>query len=154
MIGTLLDPNMCLSGPKRLFGGPKTDQILIFWPKRCAQVPYVTTEGQIGVNLSVPAAQQWSVPFLIPFCAFKGPFGSWKAHIGIQKGTNHCWATGTDRLTPIWPSVVTKGTCAHLFQPKNQYFISFWSSRGPFGSTKSTYWDRKGSQLLLGNYNW
>ena len=34
MIGTLLDPNMCLSGPKRPFGGPKTDQILIFGPKR------------------------------------------------------------------------------------------------------------------------
>ena len=34
MIGILLDPNMCLSGPKRPFGGPKTDQILIFGPKK------------------------------------------------------------------------------------------------------------------------
>ena len=34
MIGTLLDPNMCLSGPIRPFGGPKTDQILIFGPKK------------------------------------------------------------------------------------------------------------------------
>ena len=35
--------------------------------------------------------------YLISFWASKGPFGSWKALIGIQKGTNHCWATGTDR---------------------------------------------------------
>ena len=34
MIGTLLDRNMCLSGPKRPFEGPKTDQILIFGPKK------------------------------------------------------------------------------------------------------------------------
>ena len=30
----LLDPNMCFLGPKRLFGGPQTDQILIFEPKK------------------------------------------------------------------------------------------------------------------------
>ena len=34
MIGTLLDPNMCLSGPKRPFGGPKIDKIQILGPKK------------------------------------------------------------------------------------------------------------------------
>ena len=53
MNGTLLDRNMCLLGPKRPFGGPETDIILIFGPKKVHTVPFITTEDQIGVLLSV-----------------------------------------------------------------------------------------------------
>ena len=83
-------------------------------------------------------------------CAFyqilaqKGPFGSQKAHIGFQKGAIHCWVISRDRLTPIWPSVVKKGTRAHLFRPKSQYFIRFWPSKEPFGSQKAHIGSQKG----------
>ena len=82
-----------------------------------------------------------------PFCAFfgpktvflpsKGPFGSKKAHIGIQKVPIHCWVIRIDKSTPILPSVVTKRTRAHLFWPKNSYLISCWASKGPFESWKA-----------------
>ena len=39
MSGTLLDHNMCLLGPKKTFGGPKTDQILIVGPKKVRTAP-------------------------------------------------------------------------------------------------------------------
>ena len=52
MNGTLLHRKMWLLGPKRPFRSPKTDQILIFGSKKVRTVPYVTTVGQISVNLS------------------------------------------------------------------------------------------------------
>ena len=63
----------------------------------------------------------------------KGPFGFQKAHIGIQEGPIHCWVISTNILTPIWLSVITKGTRAHLFRPKNHFLIKFWPFKGPGG---------------------
>ena len=71
------------------------------------------------------------------FWASEGPLGSQKTHIGIQKGPTHCWIVSTDHLTPIWPSVVTKGTSAQLFGPKNLFLISFWAFKGPFWLQKA-----------------
>ena len=45
--------------------------------------------------------------YLIIFLDLKGPFGYQKAYIGIQKGPIHCLVISSDRLTPIWLSVVT-----------------------------------------------
>ena len=45
MNGSLLDPNMCLLGPKRPFGGPKTNQILIFGPKKVRMGPFSNYKG-------------------------------------------------------------------------------------------------------------
>ena len=65
-----------------------------------------------------------------------GPCGFYKAHNGIQKGPIHCLVISIDRLTPIWLYVITKGTPAQFFWPKNQYFsslgplISCWPSKG------------------------
>ena len=82
--GTLLYRNMCLLGPIRPFGGPKTDQTQIFGPKRCTWVPYVTIKGQIGVNRSVLFTQQWMAPFWIPICAFYDPKGPLEAQKRIK----------------------------------------------------------------------
>ena len=54
------------------------------------------------------------------FGTFNGPFGSQQTHIGIQKG-------------PIWLSVITKGTRAQLFGPKNQYLINVGPFKAPCG---------------------
>ena len=74
-------------GPKKPFGCPKTIQTLIFGPKRCAQVPYVTNEGQIGFILSVQVIHKKMAPFWIPICAFKDPKGPLEA----QKLIKYCF---------------------------------------------------------------
>ena len=58
MNGTLLDPYMCLLGPKRPLGGPKTNKYWFLDQKSSAQVPFVTAEDQIGVNISVLTTQK------------------------------------------------------------------------------------------------
>ena len=45
MIGTLLDPNIYLLGPKRPFGGPKMDQTLISGPKKVHMGPLCNFRG-------------------------------------------------------------------------------------------------------------
>ena len=45
MSGTHLDPHTCLLGPKRPFLGPKTDQILNFWPTKVNMGPLCNYRG-------------------------------------------------------------------------------------------------------------
>ena len=116
----------CFWPEKQIFGPPTP-----IWP--C-----VVTQGT-HLHLFGPKNQ-----YLISFQASKGFFGSQKAHIGIQKGPTYCWVISTYRLTPIWSSVVTRGTHLHLFWPKNQYLINFWTSKGPFWTQKAHIGIHKG----------
>ena len=87
-----LDPNVYLLGPKRPFEGTKTDQILIFEPKkRCTRVPFVTTEDQIGGKLSALITQQRMEPFWNP----KGPLEAQKLI------NNYFWAKKGARGSPL-----------------------------------------------------
>ena len=43
--GAILNTNMCLLGPKKLFWGPKTEKIWFLGRKRCAPVPFLNTKG-------------------------------------------------------------------------------------------------------------
>ena len=108
----------------------------LFWPKN----QYFSSFGPF----------KWPCWYFISFGPTKGHFGSQKAHIGIQKGPIPCWLFRTDILTPSLPFVVTKGTRAHLFWPNNQYLISFWASKGPFGSKRHIS-GSKGSHSWLGD---
>ena len=133
MNGTLLEPNMCLLGPKRPFWGPKTVKILIFGPKKVRCVPFLTTEGQIGINLSELITQQWMGPFWIPIYDIWDP----KGHLEAQKLIKHWFLARKGAHESLMHLQRAKLVLIYQYQLPNNELHPFGSQYVPFRTQKA-----------------
>ena len=130
--------------------GPLEAQKLIkYWflgRKRCARLPFVTTEGQIGVNLSELITKQWMGPFWIGICAFWDPKGPLEAQKLIKY-----WFLGPKSCAQV-PFVTTEG---QIGVNRSVLIIQQWV--GPFWIPIYAFWDQKGpleAQKLIKHKFW
>ena len=126
-------------GTQKTLWRPKTDQTLIFGLKRCAWVPYVTTRGYIGVNLSVLVTQQWMAPFWIPICAFQDTKGPLEAKKLIKY-----WYLGQKRWARL-PFVYTEGQIGVNLSEliSKQWMEPFWIGKCAFLNSKGLLENQK-----------
>ena len=104
MNGTLLDSNMCILGPKRPFGGPKTDkyqqgplkgpQLEKYWFlgwKNCAEVPFVITYISTMYPTMKRTLLDPMVCLLEPTGPFEGPKSCFFWPTSVQKRPFSDW---------------------------------------------------------------